>query len=347
MVSSKFYGRETEIDILRAPNWRSKALLATIYGRRRVGKTALVEKAFQDNPVWKFEGIEGANKKTQIKLFLLQLEHYAGIQEKLHAKAWSEVFLLLDNHIGEFEKKSKKKLVVFFDEFQWICEMKTTLVAEFKFFWDNYFVKHQKCFFIICGSISSFIVKKVVHSKALYGRIDIEINLQPLSIKESQQFFENTPFEHQIIDMYMVFGGIPQYWLELNPQLSLIQNLNEYAFKSSGYFFKEFNRIFISHFASSDIYESILKKLAVKSLTQKELLLACHVKSGGVFSDKIKDLELAGFIRKEISVDKEFNSKIFQYSLSDEFLHFYFRFILPFSAQIISGNISYQQISKL
>jgi AAA+ ATPase superfamily predicted ATPase len=343
-MGTTFLGRAEELGRLREQNWRPKAILATLYGRRRVGKTALIEEAYKHDAMWKFEGIEEGNTKIQIKLFLLQLGHYVGATQKLEAKDWSDAFLLMEHYIGEFEKKSDQRLVIFLDEFQWLCEMKTALVSKFKFFWDNYFSLHRQCVFVICGSISSFIVKKVVHSKALYGRIDLEIDLKPLSIRESGLFFKETPFAKQVLDMYMVFGGVPQYWHELNPSWGLIQNLNEYAFKSSGYFFKEFDRLFISHFAASDIYEKVLRTLSRQPLEPSRLVAACRASSGGVFSEKVKDLQLAGFIRKEIPIDKGLNAKTFRYSLSDEFLHFYFRFILPFSEEIISGNMSYQQV---
>jgi len=282
-----FYGRKQELAALREENWRPKSILAAVYGRRRVGKTSLVEYAYQDDLMWKFDGIENANTKTQLLYFLKQMAHYCNPNADFQASDWDEAFVLLNKQILSIEKHISKKLVIFFDEFQWMCEMKGQLVSIFKYHWDNYLSKHAKCTFVLCGSVSTFIVKKVIQSNSLYGRIDLEINLQPLSIPESRSFFKNTISENNAIETYMIFGGIPQYLLELNPKMSLMQNLNEYAFKPTGYFFKEFNRLFISHFASNPIYERILKVLSKQKLYLSDLTKKCHVSSGGNFTDRL------------------------------------------------------------
>ena len=339
-----FYGRNSELAALREENWRNKSMLVAVYGRRRVGKTALIENAYQDDLLWKFDGIENVNTRTQIQYFLKQMSHYNAPEIDFHAVDWDDVFTLLNDQIVSVEKRISKKLVIFFDEFQWMCEMKGKLVSIFKYHWDNYLSKHPKCTFVLCGSVSSFIVKKVIQSNSLYGRIDLEINLQPLSISESRSFFTNTIAEKNALETYMVFGGIPQYLLELNPKMSLTQNLNEYAFKSTGFFFHEFNRLFISHFASHLIYEKILKTLSNGKYFLSELATKCKVSSGGNFSDRMRDLELAGFIKKQIPVDKANESRLIKYSMNDPFLHFYFKFIAPNSSKIVSGNCSYNTL---
>lgn len=80
---------------------------------------------------------------------------------------------LLNEHLAALVKKNPGRIVVFFDEFQWLCEMKPGLVSTFKYHWDNFFSKYPSCVFILCGSGSSFIVKKVIQSRALYGRVDL------------------------------------------------------------------------------------------------------------------------------------------------------------------------------
>ncbi len=341
-----FYGRKQELKVLREENWRKKSMLGVVYGRRGVGKTALVENAYKDDLLWKFEGIENGNTRTQIRYFLKQLSHCVSPDEEFNASDWDEALILLNKQISFIEKNSLERLVIFFDEFQWLCEMKEKLVSIFKYHWDNFLSKHPKCTFILCGSISSFIVKKVIQSKALYGRVDLEINLQPLSIPESRFFFEDSIAGNQILDIHMVFGGIPQYLLELNPGMSLIQNLNEYAFKQTGFFFKEFHRLFISHFASHSIYEKVLRVLAQGKHPLSGLAKKCKVSSGGSFSDRLHDMELAGFIQRQIPVDKGEGSRLLQYCINDEFLHFYFKFIAPNSPKIISGKFSFQSLYK-
>ena len=341
-----FYGREQELASLREENWRKKSMLAAVYGRRRVGKTALVEFAYKDDLLWKFEGIENGNTRTQIRYFLKQLSYCVNPNDEKDAADWDEAFTYLNQQIINTKKSILGKLVIFFDEFQWLCEMKGKLVSIFKYHWDNFLSKHPECIFVLCGSVSSFIVKKVIQSKALYGRVDLEINLLPLGVPESASFFKESICDNQVLDVHMVFGGIPQYLLELNPKMSLIQNINEYAFKPTGYFFQEFNRLFISHFSNHTIYEKVLRILAKGKFTLSELSKKCDISSGGNFSEKLRDMELAGFIKRQVSIEKRRNSRIAKYAIDDEFLHFYFKFIAPITHKIISGKFSFQSLFK-
>jgi len=342
-MSPLFIGREQEIARLIQSNWRDRAILAALYGRRRVGKTALVEHAFRNEVVWKFEGIEAGNTKSQITLFLKQLSSYCPPQEPLHAKDWHGALLLLNEKI---KQRKDRALVIFFDEFQWMCEMKPKLVSLFKYFWDNHFSKNSNCLFILCGSVSSFIVKKVLQSKALYGRIDLEMNLQPLSVRETQKLLEHTLCAKTPLDVYMVLGGIPFYYEQLNPAYSLLQNLNENAFSSQGFFFREFDRLFISHFGQNPLYEKILRTCAEGPQSFPSLAAACDTTVGGRLSHLVDDLQIAGFIDKVQPVGKIKKGRILQYRLLDEYLHFYFSFIYPHSPEILAGQVSVEKIMK-
>ncbi len=340
-MKNRFVGRENELVSLREDNWRGQAQLVAVYGRRRVGKTALVEEAFRDNVLWKIEGIENGNTRTQITYFLKQLSHVIPKGRELTANDWDGAFQALEQGIVSFKRRHKdKKLVIFFDEFQWLCELKSGLVSIFKYYFDNFFSKHASCVFVLCGSVSSFIVKTVIQSRALYGRVDLEINLRPLNVLESREFLKGTICEDQVLDIQMVLGGIPQYLLELNPRMSLIQNLNEYAFNPRGFFFKEFDRLFISHFATNTIYEKILTVLSNGNKTPPQLALRCSVSTGGGFTERVRDLELAGFIDRQVPLGRTRRSKIVRYRISDEFLQFHFRFIAPHYQDIITGNMT-------
>jgi len=329
----------------RPPLAGGRALLAVVYGRRRIGKTALVEQTFRDDTLWKFEGIEAGDRRTQLSFFAKQLSHYVPPGEPLTLLRWEDAFEALGNAITQREKQHSGRLVLFFDEFQWFCEMKPAVVTVFKYYWDNFFSKHPQRVFVLCGSVSSFLVKKVLQSRALYGRVDLEIHLHPLSLRESQQLLRGAPYAAEALDTYLVFGGVPQYLVELNPTLSLQQNLNEYAFRASGFFFREFDRLFISHFAQHPTYEPVLRALSERRLIPAELTAKCQLLAGGTFSARMKELELAGFVRALSPVDKGPNSRLIRYSLDNEYLHFYFRFIAPHSAEIVSGNLSFPQIN--
>ncbi len=340
-----FIGRKREIQALTEPNWRERAVIVALYGRRRVGKTALVEHAYRDRTLWKFEGLENGNTRTQLALFCKDLGRYMRSDVPHTIRNWDDAFRCLEQALAGYEQEEKQPIVVFFDEFQWLSEMKPRLVSLFKYHWDNYFSRHVNATFVICGSISSFIVKKVIQSRALYGRVDLELNLHALSLSECRSLLDRTVPLSQCLDTYMVFGGIPQYLIELNPRMSLIQNLNEYAFKPSGYFFKEFDRLFISHFASHPLYEAILMAVAAGPLSPGDIARKCGVETGGGLSRKLNDLVLAGFLCKCTPVDKRRATRLVRYKVDDEYLHFYFTFIASRSPDIVAGNVEFAQIA--
>lgn len=342
-----FIGRSEEIALLRQKDWRDRALLATIYGRRRVGKTSLIEEAFKEDVLWKFEGVEGAKSTLQIDYFLEQLMMFTQQSETLTAKSWKDCFQLLNQAIEEFRKQTPdRKLVVFLDEFQWLCSMRSNLVSEFKFFWDNYYQKHVDTMFVICGSISSFIVKKVIQSQALYGRIDLEINLKPLDASETRDFFSDSRPSDELLKTQLVLGGVPQYLQQLNPKWTLIQNLNEQAFRSNGYFFQEYERLFISHFSKNPLFKTILTRLAKSPCSGKQIAQAIQRDVGGTLTQLLEELVLAGFVDRYFPVGKSTNSRLLRYRLSDEYLHFYFSQIKPNAAKILSGSVNYAYLSN-
>ncbi len=333
-----FYGRDGELHLLREPNFRPHAQLLVVYGRRRVGKTALIEEAYKKEVLWKFEGLEGASVKIQLRQFIEQLGEYSGDMDlkQKRVEDWREAFALL------FDKLKTKKVVVFLDEFQWLVQMKTQTVSLFKYFWDNFFSKCKGCRFVLCGSVSSFIVKKIIKSKALYGRVDTEINLQPLKLREIRSFLPQRS-EAEVLEFAMTFGGIPKYLLEINPRLSYLQNLNEYAFSQGGYFFQEFQRLFLSHFSKSPHYEKVVVSLVNQTLSTEQLARCCGVSPGGTFSQILEDLSLAGFIQRDQPLDLPVRSKVIRYKLLDEYLNFYFSFIAQNRQLIQKGQFEFHQ----
>lgn len=337
----KFIGRTKELQILREPPLRGEAELVAIYGRRRVGKTALIEEAFKGKLLFKFEGLEGQSEKNQLEHFRNHLKYYLPsnqVPEKLTTwhVAFEKLSLLLKTHEGT-------EVAVLFDEFQWMAEMKSFLISLLKSYWDNDFSRISNCKLILCGSVSSFIVKKVIRSKALYGRISKEIQLQPLHANQVQSFLEGWS-SAELLNAYLTLGGIPEYLNRLDPAESLTQNLTRLAFSPHGYFLNEFQRLFVSHFGSSDIYEKIVRALSDGPKNLDQITKALKIKSGGTLSSKLEDLVLAGFIDRYYPLGKGEKSNSVRFRIFDEYLHFYFKFIEPNLREIISGEIIPEQV---
>ncbi len=327
----KFIGRNRELKQLREWDleW-DRPFLSVIYGRRRVGKTRLANEAFKDIPFFSFEGLEGQSSAEQKRAFLLRLAHQSGskVFEKVVDASWIEILVLLSDFIKE--KYGNKPVAVLFDEFQWMATGRTKLVSALKFVWDNYFQKQNRMHLVLCGSICSFLVKKVLRSKALHGRVDLEINLKPLRVTEVKEVFIPKRSLREVIELYMVLGGIPRYLEMVKKNRSAANNLSQLAFSPNGFLVEEFDRIFASHFGSNLAYESIVKFLSTgRGFDSKAISEGCSLAKGGRLSTYLEELELAGFIESYVPVDKPNAKRMTRWRLADPYLRFYFKFIEP------------------
>lgn len=343
----KFVGRSYEEQMLEERLRRKEASLIVLYGRRRVGKTRLVEEFYKDVEMWKFEGLEKQPKERQIKSFLLSLSRFSKnpLYETAHCNDWIEAFKLLDQAI--INNKLRGKFVIFFDELPYMANRRNEMISDLTWAWNNLWSKRENFTLVLCGSIASFMVNSVIRSSALYGRIQLEICLKPLSLKESYDFFEGKKSQEEIVNLYMFCGGIPAYLQLFNNSSSTAVNINRLAFTKDGYFVNEFNRIFKDAFHEDRIYKKIVMLFSkYKSLKSTELLALLEMTEGSGFNRYLDNLEKAGFIKGFAPCGKPLDSKLRRYKLDDEFLHFFFKFIEPNIIEI-SANSRRDLFSKI
>ncbi|OVE73403.1 hypothetical protein BVX93_01750 [bacterium B13(2017)] len=337
----QFIGRNNEINALN--QWLlnpSISKLTAVYGRRRIGKTRLIEEASKNNRFIKFEGLEGENQKNQIKHAFHTLYQYSGKREHklFQSDNWIDFFILLSDFL------EKKPTIVLFDEFQWMACEKTSLVSRLKYAWDNYFLKNNHVHLILCGSVSSFIVKKVINSKALYGRIDLVLHLQAMSLKELGKAFMHKRSIYEQLEYYLAVGGIPKYFELFNASHSTQLNLQRLCFSKDAFFFNELQRLFVSHFGKSPHYQEVVHNLADKNfISRLPLINKTSLSQGGSTTRIMDELELADFIESYGPIGNE-NARILKrYRLLDYFLRFYYSFIFPLRKQINSSILPIHQ----
>lgn len=334
-----FIGRRYELQQLEDKYNSGKSELAVIYGRRRIGKSSLVEK-FAENKgfFFKFEGIEGENTKGQMASFVNMMGKHVHdpFLGKIHFDSWHTTFDYLTEKLLD-NKKRKKKLVLFFDEVQWMAARRSKLISIIKYFWDNYW-KKMNVMLILCGSIASFMVKRIIHSKALYGRITLEILLKGFLPDEAVQFFRNKRSKEEILKYLLVLGGVPRYLEEINLNRSFNQNINALCFSKNGLMTDEIDKIFYSQFKEAETYRKIVSVLKGKLLTFKEIAEKTGKPSGGTLKNALELLVDSELVDYYISMDKGWNSKFKKYRLGDEFLVFYFKYIEPNTRLIKAGS---------
>lgn len=325
-----FIGRGTELQKLKELRRDETPRIAVLYGRRRVGKTYLINEAFKDASMLIFEGLEGQGKPQQIKNFLFQLKQQVpDVEIQPHTRDWSSAL----THLTPLLKK--KPTIIVLDELQWMASYRPELIIHLKMIWDQYLSHQPQTTLVLCGSIASFMIDQVVQSKALYGRIELVTNLVPFNLSEATQMLHSHG-RTEVLESVLLLGGIPLYLKMIRDYPSVYLGINELAFRPNGFFVTEFNKIFLSHFGKKEHYRKIIAALHGHpyGMFREEISKACKIDLSGHLSKELEDLELAGFIKSYIPIDKSKDSKIKKYVLTDPYLRFYLTLIDPRLDQI-------------
>jgi uncharacterized protein len=327
-----FVGREKERRSLRTIIEAKEPQIAVVYGRRRIGKTSLIREAVGREGALFIEGLEAQGTQAQIGSFLQQASRQ--LKRKLpECSSWQEALLTLDQALG------KQRMVIVLDEFQWLANYRQELVSTLKMVWENYLSRAPGRTLILCGSIASFMTTKVVKSSAFYGRTDLVVHLQGFQLKETARLLKRRGFQ-EVLDAQCFTGGVPKYLELLAGAPSVALGMDQLAFRPDGYFVEEYERIFVSHFGKNAEYQRLVSALAAcpYGLNRRDLAAAAQIQEGGMLSQRLYDLEAAGFISSHSPFDKGAASRLIRYYLSDPWMSFYHGFMRSRLKQIREGS---------
>lgn len=330
-------GRKTEIEKLQSAMDKNKSQLIAVYGRRRVGKTFLVNEFFEGKFSFKHTAVSPVDETTKKKkknLMKLQLQefHYSmrsfGLEsDKGVPASWQEAFHMLQDLMEKRDDGSR--LVIFIDEFPWLDTPKAGFMSAFEHFCNDWCLARKNVKLIVCGSATSWILDKLVNNKGgLYGRATMPIYVSPFTLYECREFFREEGFkfdEFDICQAYMAFGGIPYYLDQFKRGLSMAQNIDAILFDEGASLGDEFDRLFTSQFSSPDALKRIVMTLGGSSAgySREELLKKGGEKSGGTLTDNLSALEKSKLIQSYIPLG-ESTSK---YKLVDPFCIFYLKHV--------------------
>ena len=327
-------GRRNEQGELQRRFARDKAELIAVYGRRRVGKTTLISETFNGKFTFQHAGLSPAEKKkqgamtAQLLHFYHSLKDY-GLKEEKVPKNWLEAFYLLEQLLKE--KNDGSRQVVFLDEMPWMDTPRSGFITALEGFWNNCGCHRKNLMFIICGSASSWIQNHLINNHGgLYGRVTCEIRLSPFTLRECEQFFEENHVRfsrYDIVQSYMIFGGIPYYLDALDERLSLAQNIDRLFFEKRARFSDEYDRLFASVFGNPESMKAIVNVLYTRKsgYTRKELSAFNGLPTGGALTAGLKALEASDFIEKYVPFGK--GKRETRYRLIDPFCLFYLHFV--------------------
>jgi AAA+ ATPase superfamily predicted ATPase len=336
---SLFIGREQELERLARLKRLAKASLVVIKGRRRVGKSTLVQEFAKGKKFFSLSGlppVPGMTAQKQRDEFGNQLSLQIGLP-RLTFSSWTDAFRFLGAQIGEEET------VVLLDEISWIGEMDPGFLGALKTWWDQEGSKKNKLVFILCGSISTWIDKNILRSTGFFGRLTLVLHMKPLSLPESILFLKKKGFSgsmYELLKLLSVTGGIPWYLDLIDPKETADKNIYELCFQPASQLVNEFQTLFHDLFERrGETYRKILLVLIDGMKTQREIRHQLHWEEGGALSEYLKNLVSAGFLSEHYqwSLKQGTISKQKLYRLSDCFLRFQLKYVEPNRSLIEQG----------
>lgn len=331
-----FIGRSRELALLEERFRSSKAELVVLYGRRRIGKSSLIQHFVAGKTNLLFEGLEGQKTPTQIEAAIRSLREQWDdpLLSALRTETWRDFLLFLTERIII---PSERRVVICFDELQWLAAGRTELVSILKYFWDNHW-KKANVMVILCGSIASFMIGRVIKSKALYGRISLELPVRGLLPFEVLPLFGGKRGREEVLQYLLTFGGVPKYLEEVHLSRSFAQNMNRLCFSPEGIMVREFERIFYSQFREHRTYLAIISLMNDKLCSLDDIARKLKMPSGGGLRRYLSTLEDADFISQVAPFGGPKN--VLKFRITDEYLVFYFKYIAPNRSRIERGASS-------
>ena len=325
--NSIIVGREAERRELAAAVASRQSSLVVVYGRRRIGKTFLVRQTFGDSFAFQCTGLARENRARQLDNFRDSLRE-SGFADCPRLDDWFAAF----NALRDWLKKSPAgKKIVFLDEMPWMDTPKSHFVSALEGFWNGWASGRNDIVLIVCGSATSWLVRKVFHDRGgLHDRVTHSIRLLPFSLAECEEFADEAGLawtQRQMVEFYMAAGGVPWYWSLIQPGWSAAQAIEALCFAERAPLRGEFDRLFASLFADGTECRRIVEVLAERrsGMLRSELLTRLGRNSNGAFSSRLDDLEQCGFLRRIPGFGNR--SKDSLYQLIDNFSLFHLRFM--------------------
>ncbi len=343
---SKLIGREPELALLDRYYESDDSEFIALYGRRRIGKTFLINEYFCDKGIY-FEvtGSKDSSRSEQLKNFhrefikLFRLTSYEAAPLD-----WGEAFDRLQEAL--ITLNTERKIIIFLDELPWLASPRSGFLPALEYSWNRHLSRMSNVLLIVCGSAASWMLSKIVNNKkGLYGRLSAKLAMYPFDLPVVEKYLQSRHIEltrKQIVDIYLAMGGVGKYLSFLSPGKSPGQMISELYFTPNGQLFLEFYTLYKSLFDSAEKHMSIVRVLSQKryGMYQRELLDSAGLPQSGWSSDILEELEVSGFIMGIPMYGKKLKEK--KYRLIDEFSYFYLKWVEPMHGEILrSSNIGY------
>ena len=333
-----FIGRNTELKTLDKLYRSNKFEFAVIYGRRRVGKTALINEFSKDKDTIFFTGVETNAKQNLENFSRCIMEYQTGFAVDSSFASFQAALEYV------FQLAQKKRLVLVIDEYPYVARASKSFASTLQLLIDKN-KDSSKLFLILCGSSMSYMEDNVLAYKApLYGRRTAQLKIQPFDFFESCRYFENFSGEDKAL-AYGIMGGTPQYLMQLDDRLSIEDNIKNTHLNPASSIFEEPNNLLKQEVREPAIYNAVITAIATGASKMNEI-------SGKIDEDTsvcatyIKNLISLGIVKKEMPYGEKSGRKTI-YSIEDNMFRFWYRFV-PGNTSLISrgaADLAYSRIA--
>jgi AAA+ ATPase superfamily predicted ATPase len=349
--TSDFVGRKEELARLHMLSDQNRSAIAVIKGRRRIGKSRLASEyaKIRGCRLLTFSGLapsQEINLQQQIDHFAAQLCLQVGIP-RITFNDWYDAFNCISHHL------SGQPTIILFDEISWLADKDPAFISKLKNWWDLNLSLRGNVMLILCGSVSTWIEENIISSTALFGRISLIVTLQPFSLTESLEYLRKRGYKGSIYDVYKILcitGGVPWYLEQISVHSMALQNIQQLCFTPGGVLVDEYNRIVNDLFDKKGVvYQKILEALKDGSKNLHEIRQIINYGNSGTISMYMEHLITSGFVRKykQWNIKTGKASKQSLYSLSDPYIRFYLKYMLPIIDQIKGGRYKDIDINSL
>ena len=351
-MKNLFYGREEQFADLERLWGKRTSSFVTCRGRRRIGKSTLIER-FAEISNARFIKIEGLrpeknlSNSAELAHFCEQLSAITGLDFEVPS-SWLKAFLQLDSVI-----KDGKRTVVLLDEISWMGYYDPAFAGILKTAWDNYLKKHPRLILVVCGSVSSWIKTHIIDDGAFYGRRSLDVVVPELPLGECIKFWGKAIERielREIIDILSITGGIPRYLEEVSAALSANENICAMAFRPKSILRSDFDEMFQDVITKQPtLCARVIRLLLDGSYSGAEIASLLEVDRNGNINKALEQLEEAGLIALDEGKNPETGEDLREkrYRLKDNYCRFYLKYVEPEKTVIDKGQYELGTLDQL
>lgn len=324
MIFARTREKEALDDLFTA---KAPAFLA-VYGRRRIGKTYLIQTFFADKDCFYFDatGVANATLRDQLQNITTSLRAKANNPDDIGPiTSWNDAFHALWRIIDALPKR--KKVVIFLDELPWLASHRSRFLPALDYFWNHWLSRRPNTLLIVCGSAAAWMIRKVINNRGgLHNRVTHRMPLQPFTISETAEYLygRGVPLgRRQVLELHMALGGVALYLNHVAKGQSAAENIDRICFGPGAFLADEFDRLFTSLFGAGSDHVGVIRALANKrrGLQADEIQKLADIRSGGTFTLLMDELERSGFVLSMPETGKRRRDR--WYRLVDEFSLFH------------------------